>query len=56
MSEDTICQMFSKDVVPYKIKMKDVRYIVCVLFLRTEGVASLQDGRKPGGVVNSSVR
>ena len=56
MSEDTICQMFSKDVVPYKIKMMNVRYIVCVLFLRTEGVASLQLGGNLEKVVNGSIQ
>ena len=48
--------MFSKDAVPYNNSKEVERFSDRVWFLRTEGVASLQDGRKPGGVVNSSVR
>ena len=53
MSELKISQMPSKDADP--INIKDER-IVCVEILRTEGVADKQDGRKPGGVVNGSVK
>ena len=53
MSELKTSQMPSKDADP--INIKDER-IVCVEILRTEGVADKQDGRKPGGVVNGSVK
>ena len=57
MCEISSCQMFSKDVDvdvdPNKIK--DERFI-SMMILGTEGVADRQVGRKPGGVVNGSVK
>jgi len=47
--------MYSKDVDTNKTMMKDERFNVRVLLLGTEGAANLQDGRKPGGVLNGSV-
>ena len=54
MCEISSCQMFSKDVDVDPNKNKDERFI-SMMILGTEGVADRQDGRKPGGVVNSSV-
>ena len=51
----TINKMISKDANPNNIKMKDERFSDRMWLLGTEGTASLQDGRKPGGVVNGSV-
>ena len=51
----TINKMISKDADPNNIKMKDERFSDRMWLLGTEGTASLQDGRKPGGVVNGSV-
>ena len=51
----TINKMISKDASPNNIKMKDERFSDRMWLLGTEGTASLQDGRKPGGVVNGSV-
>ena len=48
-------KMISKDANPNNIKMKDERFSDRMWLLGTEGTASLQDGRKPGGVVNGSV-
>ena len=46
--------MFSKDADLINTKIKDESFISMTI-LGTEGVADRQDGRKPGGVVNSSV-
>ena len=55
MCEDNNSKVISKDVDPNKIKLKDERFNDRLFLLGTEGAASLQDGRKPGGVVNSSI-
>ena len=56
MCEDNNSKVISKDVDPNKIKLKDERFNDRLFLLGTEGAASLQDGRKPGGVVNGSVK
>ena len=54
MSETKISWMFSKDADLINTKIKDESFISMTI-LGTEGMADQQDGRKPGGVVNSSV-
>ena len=56
MCEDNNSKVISKDVDPNKIKLKDERFNDRLFLLGTEGAASLQDGRKAGGVVNGSVK
>ena len=56
MCEDNNSKVIFKDVDPNKIKLKDERFNDRLFLLGTEGAASLQDGRKPGRVVNGSIK
>ena len=56
MSEMKTSQMISKDADPINLIKEDERTFDSDQLMRTEGAANLLFGRKPGGVVNGSVK